>query len=85
MVQQGLAACATIVPGVRSIYRWQGRVETGKELLLIIKTTRRSYQALENAVWKLHPYEVPEIIGFYAATGLPQYLEWVDRESHNKL
>lgn len=85
VVQQGFAACVNIIPGVKSIYRWKGRVEVGREVLLIIKTTRNKYTMLERAVRKLHPYEVPEIIGLHAAVGLPQYLEWVRTECHNQL
>jgi periplasmic divalent cation tolerance protein len=83
VVEQRFAACVNIVSGVLSIYRWKGRMERGRELLLIIKTTRRNYAMLEKAVRRLHPYEVPEIIGVQTVVGLPQYLEWVHSESHN--
>ncbi len=83
VVEEKFAACANVIPGIRSMYRWKGKVEVAQELLLILKTTRKKYAALEKAVKKLHPYEVPEIIGFRAGVGLPQYLGWVRHEIHH--
>ena len=73
-----LAACVNIIPGVRSVYRWQGKVERDEELLLVIKTHRNCYARLEAAIRERHPYELPEIVRVPIDTGLPDYLAWVD-------
>src|ERR1035438_8875668 len=62
VVEQGLAACASIVPNVRSYYRWQGAVETAGEYLLVIKSARRQFAALSAAIERAHSYEVPEVL-----------------------
>lgn len=77
LVQQRLAACVNILPGVRSVYRWQGRVESAEETLLVAKTAAHRYAELETAVRALHPYELPEIVAVDIARGLPAYLQWV--------
>ena len=59
LVDRRLAACVNIVPGLTSVYRWKGRVETEGELLLVIKTTRDRFEALREALLSVHPYEVP--------------------------
>ena len=76
LVGEKLAACGNIVPGVESIYRWEGKVETGAEVLVIFKTTAGSYPALEARVRALHPYEVPENHLVPVTTGWPDYLAW---------
>jgi periplasmic divalent cation tolerance protein len=81
LVEERLAACANIVPGVRSIYRWKGQICDEQELLIIAKTRTSLFPALEKRVKELHSYEVPEIISFPVARGLPQYLEWVRQEA----
>ena len=77
LVDARLAACVNLLPGVASIYRWQGRVEQADEVLLLIKTTRQAYPALEARLPALHPYELPELLAVESAAGLPAYLEWV--------
>jgi periplasmic divalent cation tolerance protein len=77
LVARRLAACVNILPGLTSIYRWQGAVERSSEELLLIKSTSERYEALEAAVRELHPYELPELIAVEAAAGLPPYLAWV--------
>jgi periplasmic divalent cation tolerance protein len=76
-----LAACVHMLPAGRSIYRWQGRIEDTAEILLIIKTTSRRYAELEASIVRLHPFEVPEVIAFPATQVLPQYLDWLLRET----
>ena len=81
LVGARLAACATLLPGCRSIYRWQGAVETAEETIVLIKTAAASYPALEAAIRAAHPYDVPEIVALPVAQGLPAYLAWVAAES----
>ena len=78
LVEERLAACGNIVPGVESVYRWAGKMETGAEVLVMFKTTGGSYAALEARVRALHPYEVPEVLAVRATDGLPAYLQWVE-------
>ena len=78
IIEQKLAACVNILPGLTSIYRWQADIETAEELLLFIKTRQDNYEALQTAINELHPYEVPEIIAIPINQGLPEYLQWID-------
>ncbi|TAN04667.1 MAG: divalent-cation tolerance protein CutA [Rhodanobacteraceae bacterium] len=81
LVEERLAACVNRVPGVQSIYRWQGVIHEDAEVLLVIKTTRDQFDALCTRLVELHPYEVPELIALDIADGLPAYLEWLARET----
>ena len=81
LVGERLAACVNVLPGVRSVYRWQGTVERADEVLLLIKTTRERLDALAARVRALHPYELPELLAVEAAGGLPDYLDWVAAET----
>ena len=76
LVAEGLAACVSLLPGVRSVYRWQGRVEHATETLLLIKSAA-SVAQLGERLRALHPYELPELLAVEAASGLPAYLDWV--------
>ncbi|HHM05856.1 MAG TPA: divalent-cation tolerance protein CutA [Gammaproteobacteria bacterium] len=78
LVGAGLAACVNVVPAVRSVYRWRGAVEEADEVLLLIKSTRPALQGLQEAVLRLHPYELPELVAVPIATGLPAYLAWIE-------
>lgn len=77
LVEQRLAACVQLVPGLRSIYRWQGAVERSDEVQIVIKTTSERLPALQQALLALHPYELPELIAVEAAAGLDRYLDWI--------
>jgi periplasmic divalent cation tolerance protein len=78
LVDQRLAACVNILEiRMRSIYRWKGRVESAKELLLIIKSSRKRFAALEHAIRKWHSYHVPEIIALPIERGSRDYLAWL--------
>ncbi|MGD8999422.1 MAG: divalent-cation tolerance protein CutA [Granulosicoccaceae bacterium] len=83
LIDEALAACVNVLPGLTSFYHWQGKCESGTEELLIIKTRTAAYPALEARLQALHPYELPEIIGVTIEAGLPGYLAWVD-ESCNR-
>jgi periplasmic divalent cation tolerance protein len=76
-----LAACVSILAACRSIYRWQGEIETAQEVPLLIKTTTGRYAELEAAIRAGHPYELPEIVAIPLAGGLPAYLAWVAAET----
>ena len=78
LVEERLAACVNLVPGVRSIYRWQDAVEQADEILLVIKTTAANVDALTARVAQLHPYEVPEVIAFAATDVSDAYLAWLE-------
>ena len=81
LVGERLAACANILPGMRSIYRWKGAVETAGETVLIAKTREALAQALINRVRELHTYEVPCIVILPITGGLPDFLRWIDDET----
>jgi periplasmic divalent cation tolerance protein len=78
LVDRQLAACVNLVPGLTSVYRWQGDTETAQEVLLLIKTRQAVYPELEAALLALHPYELPEIIAVPIEAGLPAYLSWIE-------
>lgn len=81
LVERRLAACAQVLPGVDSVYRWRGRVEEAGESLLLIKTDADRLPALTRAIVERHPYELPEIIALQAAGGLDPYLQWLHDET----
>lgn len=77
LVDQGLAACVNVLPGVHSVYRWQGRVEREDEVLLLAKTTPQAFAALRDGLVALHPYDLPEVVAVDITDGLPAYLAWI--------
>ncbi len=78
LIDEGLAACVNIGAPVTSVYKWQGRIEHGTEVILTIKTTRARYPALEKAIAGGHPYELPEVIAVPITEALPEYLAWIE-------
>lgn len=82
LVEQRLAACVSLLPAVESVYRWQGKVETSEEILLLIKTQSERLEELKVHVLMLHPYELPEIIAVTIGSGLDRYLEWMGDQTH---
>lgn len=83
LIAEHEAACVNIVPGLRSVYRWQGRVETDEEVLLLIKTTEARFTAVRERVMQLHPDELPEVIAVPVVQGLAGYLDWVRSETRD--
>jgi periplasmic divalent cation tolerance protein len=77
LVEERLAACVNLVPGLTSVYRWQGEVVEDQEVLLIAKTTTFAFPRLKERVLALHPYTVPEILALPIAEGNREYLDWL--------
>jgi periplasmic divalent cation tolerance protein len=85
LVDRALAACVNILPGLTSVYQWQGKRETAQECLLLIKTTNAAYPALELAITELHSYELPEVIAVPIGQGLEGYLRWIEQQTTIKI
>ena len=79
LVEARLAACVQIVPGVESVYRWEGRVARDAEWLLLCKTTAARYDAVEKAIREAHSYTTPEVVAFAVERGSSDYLDWLRR------
>lgn len=81
LVEEHLAACANVIPGLRSVYWWDGEVEEADEVLALLKTREDRVAALMERAVALHPYDVPEVLVADVREGFGPYLEWVMRES----
>jgi periplasmic divalent cation tolerance protein len=77
LVEESLAACVNVVPGIRSIYAWKGEVHDEAEMLMMLKTTVNRFEDLRERLLALHPYEVPEVVAVGAAGGHDAYFRWV--------
>jgi Uncharacterized protein involved in tolerance to divalent cations len=77
LVEERLAGCVNIVPEIRSIYSWQGKIEDEKEVLLIVKTRLKLFTVLKSKVLKMHSYSVPEIIALPIVDGSEEYIKWL--------
>ncbi|MGX2041161.1 divalent-cation tolerance protein CutA [Methylocaldum sp. MU1018] len=82
LVNERRAACVSIVPGLTSVYPWDGKIETAQEHLLLIKTETASFEALETSIREKHPYELPEIIAVPILRGSTAYLDWIGEWLH---
>ena len=81
LLDRRLIACGNILPGVRSLYRWEGKVADEREVIVLMKTREARIDALEMAFADLHPYKVPELLALPVSDGLHKYLEWIDDET----
>jgi len=77
LVEKRLIACGNILPGIESIYRWKGKIESGSETLVLFKLSTSNYEAFERELRSLHPYDVPELIAFPIERGSSTYLQWI--------
>ena len=84
LVREKLAACVNILPGITSIYTWDGETCEDDEVLLIIKTRADLFETLSAAVQVVHPYDVPEVIATPLTDGAPDYLHWIDQVTQGK-
>lgn len=81
LLDRRLIACGTMLPGARSLYRWQGKVADEREVVLLLKTRSARLEALQVAFRELHPYKVPELLALSVDTGLDKYIEWINGET----
>ena len=80
LLDERLIACGTLLPGARSIYRWEGRVTEEQEVVVLLKTNAAQWDALRDAVERRHPYQVPELLALPVTLGLERYLSWLASE-----
>lgn len=81
LLERRLIACGTLLPGSRSLYRWEGKIADEQEVILLLKTRAPRLEALEVAFGELHPYKVPELLALPVSAGLGRYLRWIDAET----
>ena len=81
LLDRRLIACGTMLPGARSLYRWEGRIADESETVLLLKTRSAVLHALEQAFAELHPYKVPELLALSASSGLEKYVAWINAET----
>ncbi len=81
LIEERLAACVKVIPGVRSFYRWEGKIEVGSEIQMLIKTRRLHFDAIEEWIGEHHPYEVPELVALLASDVGGPYAKWAAEET----
>jgi periplasmic divalent cation tolerance protein len=80
LVEERLIACANLLPGARSIYRWKGETTDAREVVMLMKTRKQDWPALMARLHELHPYETPECIAVRVAAGAPRYMAWLEAQ-----
>lgn len=80
-LQKRLIACANLVPQIESLYWWQDKIQTDREILLVLKTRKTHRRRLETLIRELHPYDTPEILALPIQAGNPSYLHWLHQET----
>ena len=78
LVEERLIACANLLPGARSIYRWKDGVQDEREVVVLMKTRKQDWTALLSRLHELHPYETPECLALRVAAGAPKYMAWLE-------
>jgi periplasmic divalent cation tolerance protein len=78
LVQEKLAACVSVVPGMISTYRWKGKIERAREAFVWIKTSKSHWKSVQKFVLKHHPYELPEVVALPVSLGTKKYLAWLE-------
>lgn len=78
LVEERLVACGNLLPGARSIWRWEEKVEDAREVVVLLKSRKQDWPALMSRLHELHPYEVPECIALRLASGAPRYMAWLE-------
>lgn len=81
LVESRLAACVNIMAECESVYAWEGKIETAREVPLLIKTAAQHYRKVEAMIRQDHPYELPEIVAVSLSDGLPEYMRWIASET----
>jgi periplasmic divalent cation tolerance protein len=81
LLERRLIACGTLMPGTRSLYRWQGKIADERETMIVLKTRSACVPALQAAFEELHPYRVPELLALSVDSGLEKYVEWITGET----
>ncbi|MCC6349385.1 MAG: divalent-cation tolerance protein CutA [Candidatus Eisenbacteria bacterium] len=80
LLQERLIACASLLPGARSLYRWEGRMKDEREVVVLLKTRKQDWTALLSRLHDLHPYDTPELLAVRVAAGAPKYLAWLEAQ-----
>jgi periplasmic divalent cation tolerance protein len=80
LIEERLIACGNLLPGARSLYRWEGRIADEPEVVVLMKTRKQDWAALLSRLHELHPYQTPECLALRVASGAPRYLEWLESE-----
>jgi periplasmic divalent cation tolerance protein len=78
LIEERLVACGNLLPGARSLYRWQGAIADTREVVVLMKTRKQDWSALQSRLHELHPYETPECIALRVAAGSPKYMAWLE-------